>query len=107
MNARYIIDTIKGFGEMDFGSFPTVIFQGELRKQLIERNFDVESAEAIVAQMEVSLPPGSMEPDEVRELALEFGAVIEKMREALIAQGFENPTKAVCNMASQLNIKLG
>ena len=107
MNARYVIDVVGELASADFSAMPNLMFLGALRKELLDRNFTVESAETIVSQMTVELAPGSMDESECDELALVFAQVIDKMRDALISKGFQDPTKAICQMASKMNVKLG
>jgi len=92
--------------EFDFSQTPAVKFIASLRDKLVFTGFSQDDAEVIVSSMEVDLPPGSVEEEDLERLAVLYCEILNKAHQALIDNGFQNPITALLEMAKKFTLKL-
>lgn len=104
--AHQLVAATRGMAAMDFTDLPSIAFIAYLRKNLIELSFSTADAESLASRIDVRLPQGAITQEQLIEVAENYSIVIAKIRDALCEKGFANPTLALVEMASKMNIHL-
>lgn len=104
--SQQLIAAVRAMADIDFSTLPSVKFIGELRAQLIAGGATVAHAEALVAKVDVTLPPDSLTDAEITELAQHYAKFIGQMKAAFASAGISNPDEFVLQMSTPLTLKL-
>lgn len=104
--AQQLIAQLKMMAAIDFENTPTFKFIGKLKAALVANNFTVELAETIALTMEVRLPEGSLDEDQLTEIAGLYAGMIGKLYDGLAKNGFTNPTDGIVLVAKSLSLTM-
>ena len=106
MNIQDIKDLLRAMAVTDLSAMPTPRFKAFMREALIKSHgFTPESAETLVARMEVTLGNDPIADEHLRDMAGSYATVVHNLREVYLSLGFSNPTRAVVEQAAQLSLK--
>jgi hypothetical protein len=99
---KQFLNTLHALVNSTMRSAPEFIFMVALKNQLLDNNFERETAHRVASQFDVPLPPGAA-PEQLQEMGYYCADLITKCHDDLqSAGGFDGPSDEAALLAQRI-----